>query len=350
MTVQRTLVVVGILATALVVALFFRVQKLHAAEHGLAGGSGVVDGVDVDVTARIPSRITAVHVREGDTVKRGQLLVELDCAQQQAALDGARARLAVATGTVAVSQDSAKSASSSVSAGLSNVTASHSQLAALRTQEAQAHLDLERAEQDFQAGGATKAAVDDARSRDDTLRAQIAAQEASEGATRAQAGALTSSQAAAQAQIQVAQGNVDAARADIARAEVDVRECRLEAPRDAIVVTRNLEPGEAVQPGSSILSLTDLSEARVFFYVPNEELAAAAPGRSVAVVADAYPGRTFKGAIANVSPRAEFTPRNVQTRQDRERLVYAVEVRIPNADLTLRSGMPVEVSIEGSWH
>ena len=81
----------------------------------------------------------------------------------------------------------------------------------------------------------------------------------------------------------------------------------------------------------------------------NDGLAIQQPGRKARVVADAYPGQTFEGIIFYVSPRAEFTPRNVQTREDRERLVYSVEVRVPNADMRLRAGMPVEVAIEGSW-
>lgn len=137
------------------------------------------------------------------------------------------------------------------------------------------------------------------------------------------------------------------AQAAVTNAEVLVRECKLVAPRDGMVAVRVLEPGEAVQPGTAIVTITDVSEARTRFYLPNAELSAAAPGRKVRVVADAYPTRNFEGTIAYVSPRAEFTPRNVQTREDRERLVYAVEVRIPNAGLLLRSGMPVEVEIEG---
>jgi HlyD family secretion protein len=95
-----------------------------------------------------------------------------------------------------------------------------------------------------------------------------------------------------------------------------------------------------------VLTISDVAEARTRFYLPDAELAAAAPGRKVMVRADPYPGQVFEGTIFYVSPRAEFTPRNVQTREDRERLVYAVEVRIPNTDLRLREGMPVEVAIE----
>jgi HlyD family secretion protein len=160
---------------------------------------------------------------------------------------------------------------------------------------------------------------------------------------------LRASGAGARAQAAAARDNVKEATAGVARADIAVSECKLLAPRNAMVVSRNLEPGEAVQSGTNVLALTDVTEARTRFYLPNAELAAAAPGRKVHVVADAYPGQTFEGTIFYVSPRSEFTPRNVQTRADRERLVYAVEVRIPNADMRLRSGMPVEVTIDGSW-
>ncbi len=140
---------------------------------------------------------------------------------------------------------------------------------------------------------------------------------------------------------------IDAARAAVDEAEESVRECTLFAPRAGLIATRAHEPGEAVVPGTVVLTITDLSDARTRFYIPNADLAAAVPGRTVHVVADAYPGRVFEGTIYYVSPRAEFTPRNVQTREDRERLVYAVEVRIPNADIALHAGMPVEVTIAG---
>lgn len=96
------------------------------------------------------------------------------------------------------------------------------------------------------------------------------------------------------------------------------------------------------------MTLVDLRDARATFYLPNAELAAAAPGRPVQLRADAWPGQTFPGTILRVAAEAEFTPRNVQTREDRDRLVYAVEVAIPNADERLRPGMPVDVAITGT--
>jgi HlyD family secretion protein len=232
---------------------------------------------------------------------------------------------------------------------VNNIAASTSQLAVLEAQEKQARIDLDRAEQLFKEGAFTAAQRDEARTKHDTLVSQIAAQRASESSAREQARALSTSGRAAVSQALAAQSNIAVSRALVAHAEVGVNECKLTAPRNGMVATRALEPGEAVQPGSIILTLTDLQEARTRFYLPNDALASAAPGRKVKVVADPYPGQSWTGTIFYVSPKAEFTPRNVQTREDRERLVYAVEVRIPNADLRLRSGMPVEVTIPGSW-
>jgi HlyD family secretion protein len=141
---------------------------------------------------------------------------------------------------------------------------------------------------------------------------------------------------------------VAAVRAAGDRARLLVEECRLSAPISGIVQSRNYEPGEAVLPGNVLLTLIDLSEVTTTFYLPNAELAAARPGTRVEVVADAWPGRVFEGTITRVSAEADFTPRNVQTREDRDRLVYAVDVRIPNPEGRLRAGMPVEVTIPGT--
>jgi HlyD family secretion protein len=346
---KRALILIGVLAVALVIALVLRVRHLRAAEHGPAGGSGIVEGVDVNVTSRISARITKVNVREGDVVKQGDVLVELDCIDQEAAYIQAKAGLAAAQSSVQSARASATSASQSASGGSQNVSAAKSELEVLKAGEALARVDLGRTEALVKSGALPQSALDEARSRELSLVDQIAEQSSREAMIKNQAGALSASGTEAKSQTAVALDNVAGATAAVARAEISVNECKLLAPRNAMVVSRNLEPGEAVQAGTNVLALTDVTEARMRFYLPNAELADAAPGRKARIIADAYPGQVFEGTIFYVSPRAEFTPRNVQTREDRERLVYAVEVRIPNADMRLRSGMPVEVAIEGSW-
>jgi HlyD family secretion protein len=346
---KRALILIGVLAAGLLVALVLRVRHLRAAEHGPAGGSGVIEGVDVNVTSRISARITKVNVREGDVVKLGDVVVELDCIDQNAALAQAKAQLAAAQETLQAAVSNASTAAQNASGASQNVNAARSQVDVLKAQEDLARVDLARTEELVKSGTLSQSALDEARSKDLALLNQIAEQNDLESMNKNQAGALRTSAAGAKSQVAAARDNVTDDTAGVARADIAVAECKLVAPRNAMVVTRNLEPGEPVQAGTNVLALTDVTEARTRFYLPNVELAAAAPGRKAQVVADAYPGQTFEGTIFYVSPRSEFTPRNVQTREDRERLVYAVEVRIPNADMRLRSGMPVEVAIEGSW-
>jgi HlyD family secretion protein len=347
--VKRALILIGVLTAGLLVALLLLVRHLRAAEHGPAGGSGVIEGVDVNATSRIAARIVKVNVREGDVVKQGDVLVELDCTEGEATLGQMKAQLAAEQSTHKAAQSNASSVAQNASGASENVSAAKSQVEVFKAQEELARVDLARTEELVKRGALAPSALDEARSKELAVQSQIAEQHAVESMIKNQAGALQASGKEAKSKAIAAGDSVSAAKAAVAGAEVAVSECKLLAPRNAMVVSRNFEPGEAVQPGTNVLALTDLTEARTRFYLPNAELAAAAPGRKVRLVADAYPGQSFEGTIFYVSPRAEFTPRNVQTREDRERLVYSVEVRIPNPDMRLRSGMPVEVAIEGSW-
>jgi HlyD family secretion protein len=152
---------------------------------------------------------------------------------------------------------------------------------------------------------------------------------------------------AATAQAEAAEMAVRVAETALERARVQVGECELRAPRDAEVEDVLYEEGELVGPGVVVVKLVDLREAKATFYLPNAEVGAVAPGLGATVVADALPGKTFAGTVRTVSLEAEFTPRNIQTRTDRDRLVYPVQVAIPNPGLLLRAGMPVQVTLAG---
>ena len=96
------------------------------------------------------------------------------------------------------------------------------------------------------------------------------------------------------------------------------------------------------------MRLLDLSEVRATFYLPNAELAAVKLGAPALAVADAFPGEEFSGQVSTVAFKAEFTPRNIQTRSDRDRLVYPVEIVLANRAGRLRAGMPVQVTLPGT--
>jgi HlyD family secretion protein len=170
--------------------------------------------------------------------------------------------------------------------------------------------------------------------------------QATASAEQARAAAFTTGAAASQAQAALAQ--VRAAEAAVARARLLTAECELRAPRDAEVQTLPHEAGELVSPGAVLVRLVDLSEVTATFYLSNAEVGAVKPGASAEVVADAWPDEVFEGTVRTVSLEAEFTPRNIQTRTDRDRLVYPVEVVVANRGGKLRAGMPVQVTLPGT--
>jgi HlyD family secretion protein len=148
--------------------------------------------------------------------------------------------------------------------------------------------------------------------------------------------------------VEAARAQVRAAEASLARARILVGECAIRAPRDAEVADLPHEAGELVAPGAILARLVDLSEPKATFYLPNAEVGAVRPGARAVVVADAWPGVEFEGTVTTVALEAAFTPRNIQTRSDRDRLVYPVEVAVKNRDGKLRAGMPVQVTIPGT--
>jgi HlyD family secretion protein len=337
-----------VLIVAFSVGIGLKVRANRAALSGPSGGSGIIEGTQADVVARIPARITQIHAEEGDRVEVGQVLVELDCREQQAVLRAAEARLAAAKSQAKAAQAQMDAALGMSQAAQAQVGAAGAQREALETGHGVATRQLTRLEKLEGQGGATEMELDRVSGQARQLSEQIKALDAQVMAARGQAKAAQGQAEAARAQAEAAVVAVTAAEADVARAASLVEECTLKAPLSGYVEVRAYEPQEVVLPGTRVLSVVRLSPARTSFYIPNAELAEARVGRKVTFTADAYPGKTFEGQITQVAKEAEFTPRNVQTRQDRDRLVYRVEVRAENADGLLRPGMPVEVTLPGS--
>lgn len=324
----------------------FQIWRQDAAAHAAAGGSGVVEATDVLLAARISARVVDLPVHEGQDVKAGDPLLTLDCADPQAALAEAQARFAAAQAQAQAAHAQADATSRASTANRSAATASRAQADALATQRDAAQRLAAR--MDAQKDDVAPSNLDQVHASADTLAHQAAAAAASASATSIQITVASGQAGAARASADAADRSVEAAAASLRRAELLAAECVVRAPRDGRVESLPWEVGELVPLGATIVKLVDLREVKATFYLPNADLAAAAPGQAATLVADAWPDTPFPGTVATVSSEAEFTPRNIQTRSDRDRLVYAVEVHIPNPDGKLRPGMPVQVSLPGT--
>jgi HlyD family secretion protein len=192
------------------------------------------------------------------------------------------------------------------------------------------------------------AAIDQSRTSALGLSHQATAARAQAKASSAQVQAVTGQIGALSAQAEAAKAQVAAADAGVTRAQLLVDECTVHAPRDAEVAEIPVEVGELTQPGRTLIRLIDTQELFATFYLPNAEVGGVEPGAPAIVVADAWPDQTIEARVRTVALEAEFTPRNIQTRTDRDRLVYPVEVVFENPENKLRSGMPVQVTLPGT--
>jgi len=341
---RRVVIALAVLTVVLAALITLRLWTQARALAAPSGGSGEIEGVVVDLSSRVGARLLEVKVREGVAVKKGDLLVVLDCADPAAQLAEAEARLAAARAQAAAALaqlDSAGRNRVAASAARQAAAAQAEALAAQRDAAERQALRLEAVAADVAASSVdqSRAGATGLARQADAARAQAAASEAQ---TRAAEGAIR----AADAQAEAAAAQVKAGEAALARARLLAGECEVRAPRDAEVSRLPHEAGELTSPGTTLVRLVDLSEPKATFYLPNAEVAAVRPGARATVVADAWPGEVFEGTVRTVALEAEFTPRNIVTRTDRDRLVYPVEVTVKNRDGKLRAGMPVQVQLE----
>ena len=143
--------------------------------------------------------------------------------------------------------------------------------------------------------------------------------------------------------LQQAQGAVNQAGANLALLDTQLKKLTVYAPIDGLILTRNVEPGEFVQPGASAVTMADLAELTITVYVPEDHYGEISLGQGATVTVDSFPNETFAATVSSISDQAEFTPRNVQTVQGRSATVYAVKLKVSDPGSKLKLGMPADV-------
>jgi len=168
-----------------------------------------------------------------------------------------------------------------------------------------------------------------------------------------QTGEQSTAVSAAQSVVDQAQAAVDQAQraAEQAQANLDLLDAQIArlvvyAPQDGMVLTRNVEPGEFVQPGAAVLTLADLREITITVYVPEDRYGEISLGQQALMTVDSFPGETFNAEVVHIADQAEFTPRNVQTVEGRSSTVYAIELKVTDPEGRLKIGMPADVTFQ----
>ncbi len=147
---------------------------------------------------------------------------------------------------------------------------------------------------------------------------------------------------ATQEQIEIAQAQVRQAEAALDRLMAQREKFTLRAPRAGLIVARPAHPGEVVTPGMPLLKIADLDQVTLTVYVPEDRIGHVRLGDEVSVSVDSFPNQSFTGRVTYIADRAEFTPRNIQTPEERVQMVFAVKITLPNPDHKLKPGMPAD--------
>lgn len=340
---KRLLLPLALVTAVLLGALAWKLVQRDAEREGPPRSSAVVEGTDADVSSRVGGRLVSLEVAEGDRVEAGAVLARLDCDVPEAALAEAEARLAEARSRVEVQAAQAEGARAQRSAAGQSAQAARAKVAALEARTGLAAREAERV--DRLGSYASTSRQDQSTTNAAGLAQELEAAEREAAGLAASARAVSAQADAADRATTSAERALAVAEALVARVRLDVGECVVRSPLGGFVEERFFEVGELVAPGRPVARVVALDPVEVTFYVPNQEVGRVQTGARAEVVADAYPDRVFDGVVTTVSTEAAFTPRNVQTRSDRDRLVFPVEVRVRNPDHALRPGMPVEVTL-----
>jgi multidrug resistance efflux pump len=277
----------------------------------VASASGTIDTDEVHVASRYGGRVEKTLAQEGETLKTGQTIVELDAAELKARRDQAAAALAeLEAGPRKEEIDAARHDWESLTADLELATA-----------------DAKRADELF-------------------VNRTIAETEHDRAASRAKV--LAQSVAAAKSRYDLLMAGtrperLAQARAQLAEIEAQLREMRIVAPADSVLEVLSVKSGDVLAPNREVATLLLPQHLWVRVYVPEPWLGYIKPGDAVKVRVDSFADREFQGAIEQIARGAEFTPRNVQTVEDRIKQVFGVKVRLDNRDALLRAGMSADV-------
>lgn len=150
----------------------------------------------------------------------------------------------------------------------------------------------------------------------------------------------------ASAIVRQAEVAVDGARANLELLDAQIARLEVHAPIAGMVMTRSIEPGEVIQAGMSVMSVANLGQLTVTVYISEDRYGQVNLGQAATLQVDSFPGERFNATVTRIADRAEFTPRNVQTKEERQTTVYAIELAVANPDGKLKPGMPVDVQFE----
>lgn len=311
---------------------------------GFARANGRIEGVEIEVAAKTAGRLTAVLVDEGEFVKAGDVLARMDTAVLAAQLREAQAQLRQAKSSVAV-------AHSQVTQRESEKAAANAVVAQREAERDVANKRLERTESLAKQSATSQQQLDEDRAAFYRTVAVL-------NAANAQVAAAEAAILTAKSQIIGAEASVEALQATIDRIQADIDDSELKAPRNGRVQYRVAQPGEVLNPGGIVLNLLDVGDVYMTFFLPTRETGRVTIGSEVRLVLDAAPQYVVPAKVSFVADIAQFTPKTVETAEERQKLTFRVKARIAPELLqqyirSVKTGLPgmayVRLDEQATW-
>ncbi|RKH10398.1 HlyD family efflux transporter periplasmic adaptor subunit [Corallococcus sp. CA053C] len=298
--------VIGLIAIAIAAFIGFRYVKGKQSKlpEGIVSGNGRIEAKLVDVAAKEPLRVKEIAVNEGDLVKPGQVLVQLDTTTLESSLAEANANLAAMQENLAVAQAT---------------------IAKQKSEIELATIEADRARKLVAQGAGSQRDLDVRTSQLATTRASLAEAEATVKTSRQQ---------------------IEVARASAATIKTRIADATLKSPATGRVLYRLAEPGEVLAPGGPALTLVNLEDVYMEIFLPASEAARMKLGSEARLTVDFEPDRSIPGYVSFVSPEAQFTPKQVETKSEREKLMFRVKLQVPR-ELASRYVERIKTGIRG---
>ena len=288
---------------------------------------GNIEVTTVEAGFKLAGRVETRELTEGQTVKAGQVLARLDSRElaHDVALREANVRLAQAV----LAELQAGSRPEEIAAG-------EAALDAAKAEASRAELEFARQKDLLAQKVTTASGYEAAEAALNSARARV--RECTERFALLRRGPRVE-------QIEQAKARLEAAQAALALSQTRRNDAILASPLSGVVLSKNIEPGEFVAPGTPVVTIGDLEHPWLRAYIQETDLSRVKLGQAAVVTTDGHPGKRYQGRVAFIAAEAEFTPKSIQTTKERVRLVYRIKVDLPNPNLELKPGMPAEAEL-----
>jgi len=297
-------------------------------EKNFIEATGNIETINVTVSSKVNGEVISVLKDEGDKVQSGDTIMIIDPSVYQIKLHEAEASLLSAEAQLELAKSGARK---------EDIQQAEQMLKQAEVNFQSAENDKIRFENLYQSKSVSKKQYEDAVARYELTLAQL--NSAKENLRKIQSIIRPE-------ELKQAKANYDRIKANVELIKKNLNDCYVTSPIDGIIVKRFVEKGETVTNLSSLFRVSNLYQVELLVYVNEQDLGKVKLGQQVDITIDAFPNKIYEGKIIYISPEAEFTPKNIQTKEERTKLVFAVKVRIDNPNLELKAGLPADARIK----